>query len=307
MDIAIPEHVQQQADEADKLLKKLDDDNQDSQAITDDADQESLGDDIGRTVVNEEPSESEKFSSTPETDWEHKFNVLQGKYNAEVPRLNQDLHYLRNENLKLQEQIDELKQVQVKEDKEPALPDMTDIRDELGDGAADVFAKQQETIAQLSKKLDEMNQQVGDMGKTSQQSAEQLFYSTLEQRVPDWKTINSNQKFLNWLNETDSFSGKTRQLLMNEAASLSDVKRVAMFFSNWKDLNPKSDKQIEKAISPNTNRRSTPVNDKKIYSPADIKRFYDDVAQGKYRNDQDKMKKIDADIMRAQGEGRIEA
>ena len=284
--MALPKAVQKQADEADRLMREHQE---------------------GKEAENEvAPPEIEpetiKQESTP--DWEHKFSVLQGKYNAELPRLNQDLHNLRDQINRLQEENTGLK----KEPEKPIeRPDFTEVREDLGDGAADAFAKQQETIDKQNQLIDEMRQKIAQLGQNTQQSSEQMFYSTLKTLVPEWETLNTDPKFSVWLGETDIYSGKTRQQLLNEAASTLDVDRTASFFTQWKKLNTKKKLGIEKQVTPRTNQTTETPQSQQTYTRAEVKKFYDDVARGKYRGNQEQMKATDVDITRAQSEGRIAA
>lgn len=278
--MGLPQAVQRQADEADRLLKERQ----------------------SEPEVTEELSEPINEVSEPATpDWEHKFSVLQGKYNAELPRLNQDLHSLKDQNLKLQEQINELKTKPVEKQ------DFSEVREELGDSAANAFVKQQEINEDQSRVIDELRRQIGQVGQDSQQSSEQAFYSTLATLVPEWETLNTNPKFTAWLSEMDVFSGKTRQTLLNEAASVLDVNRVVLFFNQWKKLSAKKKSGIEQQASPSTSKTTAPVEQKSSYTLTEVKKFYDDISKGKYRHNQDEMKRLDYDITMAQAEGRVTA
>ena len=285
--MALPQAVQRQADESDRLLKEM--------QQSGESDDNSLDD----QAADESMTDNQDAPSTP--DWEHKFSVLQGKYNAELPRLNQDLHSLRDQNLKLQEQINELKATPVEKE------DFSEVRDELGDNAYNAFIKQQEVNETQSRMIDDLRKEIGQVGQDNQQSSEQAFYSTLATLVPEWETLNTDPKFTAWLTEMDAYSGKTRQTLMNEAASVLDVQRVSLFFNQWKKISTKKKASVDKQLSPNTSKTTTPVDSKSTYTREEVKKFYDDVAKGKYRNNQDQMKKIDYDISMAQAEGRIAA
>ena len=290
--MTLPKAVQKQADEADRLMKEMQQGGESDESTSSDE----------QAVVESPAVKLEESPSIP--DWEHKFSVLQGKYNAELPRLNQDLHNLRDQNLKLQDENTELKKVP---EKPRERPDFTEVREDLGDGAADAFAKQQETIDKQNQLIDEMRKQMTQIGQNTQQSSEQMFYSTLHTLVPELEALNKDPKFSAWLGETDIYSGKTRQQLLNEAASTLDVNRTASFFTQWKKLTTNKKSGIEKQVTPRTNQTTTVPKGQQTYTRADVKKFYDDVARGKYRNNQEQMKATDVDITRAQSEGRIAA
>ena len=285
--MALPQAVQKQADESERLLQEYKD-----------------NDDTGTVLEEPEVIEQEAEPEASIPDWEHKFSVLQGKYNAELPRLNQDLHNLRDDNRALQEQIAELAK---KPEVEAPKMDLEDIRLEAGDGAADALAQQQATIEKQNQMIDELRQKIGQIGQSSQQSSDQMFYASLENAVPKWKTINTNPKFIAWLGEVDEYSGKPRLELMNEAAGNLEASRVATFFLKWIKTNAGKKSGIEKLVTPKTNQSSSQVAGSKTYTRAEIKKFYDDIARGKYTGTEAQKVAMDQDITRAQGEGRIAA
>ena len=282
--MAIPEAVQRQADEADRLIAEIQE--RDKNPAPEQQQQ----------AVAEPPPEQEK-----QTDWEHKYSVLQGKYNAEVPRLNQQMHELRNE----VGQIDSLKAQIAELQKKPEVKapefDVSSFREDFGDTGADALEAMNQRMDRLAQENAELRQSVGQTQQSTQQSSEQMFYSALDSKVNDWKEVNTDPRFIEWLNQPDGFSGKTRQELMNEGAATMDVDRVSTFFTEWKKTGTKPNK----SASPRTqNTNSTPAQGRS-WNSAEIEAVYRDIAHGKYPEDE--AKQIELDIHKAQMEGRISA
>ncbi len=277
----IPRKVQEQADNADRILQEMS-----KEAIPPEVEDDPEVDEI------------EEVKEEPKIDWEHRYNVLQGKYNAEVPRLNQELQSLKDQYRETQQKVEDLSR------KPEPTYDLNNIRDELGDDTANALSSQQQTIDALRQQIEELKGHLTQVGTNQQTSAEQSFYITLEQLVPDWKKVNTQAKFIDWLQVEDEFSGRTRQELLDTAARNLDARRVASFFTGWKRSNPKT-QNIESVASPNTSKANRSVQEKQTYTRGEVKQFYDDVARGKYRHDEEKRKKLDFEYTMAQAEGRI--
>lgn len=71
-------------------------------------------------------------------------------------------------------------------------------------------------------------QQTGDKVKNGPQ-----FWSELERQVPDYRKINSDSRFHDWLSVTDSTTGKQRQQLLVEAQQRNDADTVAAMFKQF--------------------------------------------------------------------------
>ena len=285
--MALPENVQKQADESNRLLKEA--------IEADEADKNSID------------NQEEEPILEPEIDWEHKYNVLQGKYDSEIPKSNTDLNSLKEREYLSQKKIDDLEAKITELTSKPEVKtDFSEVRDVLGDEAADIFKKQQSDIDTYKASIEDLKKQIGSVGMASQQSSEQMFYSNLSGIVPEYEKINANPKWLSWLSKLDVYSGKTRQALLNEAASSLDANRVAAFFQQWtKEKVTRKKPDIQKQVAPSTSSSSSTIEEGKKWSPNQISAFFKDAAKGKYKHDPDLMQKIKADILRAQAEGRI--
>lgn len=276
--MAIPRAVQEQADKADEYLKALD--NSD----------DSTSDDV---AVSEDIQE-ERDDSPPPVDWEHKFRVLQGKYDAEVPRLTQEIRQIKD-------QLEQAQQQKKQADEQSQRINFDELRDTESDEVVTTFQKQQEVIDRQNQIINDLRSRVDALGDNTAQSSERLFYSTLAQIVPDWEETNKDPRFLAWLSEMDPYTGATRQSLLQDAAKTMDAQRAAYFFTSWKG----TVKKKKPPVSPNSSKSSIPPSDKPIYSAAEINQFAVDITRGKYRNNPKERERLEDEYTRAQMEGRI--
>lgn len=273
--MAIPRAVQAQADKADEMLRGLQENEPEA-------------------VEVEEPEEEQQEIEESKPDWEHKFRVLQGKYDAEVPRLNQELREIR-------EQLSQASEQRKQQEEQSLRPNYDELKDVADEEVVTAFQKQQEIIDRQNQVIAELKQRVDMVGNNSVDSAQKMFYATLQQAVPDWEKINNDQRFISWLSEVDPYSGSSRQELLNQAAQSLDAQRAAFFFTSWKG----TVKKKSPPISPNNSKNSTPPQEKKTYTAAEIKKFADDIVKGKYRHNPDERKRLEDEYTRAQMEGRI--
>jgi hypothetical protein len=184
----------------------------------------------------------------------------------------------------------------------------------------EVAASQQE-VAELKRLVMQMQTtvvpKVESVAQRQALNSEQMFWSELSAEVPDWREINAEQGFHNWLLEVDPLSGVARQSYLDNAQNQLDARRVAGFFKTWQSMNggsvaqsPRSvaSSQLEKQISPGRGRTSASsmtANEAKAYNRTDVAKFFDDVRKGLYKGREQERDRIERDIFAAQREGRI--
>ena len=175
-------------------------------------------------------------------DWEQKYRSLQGIINqreAEIRGLHGTLAALTDirrehrdnaappaapESAPPAERARRLKQEDVQTYGEDYL---RFVKDAAYDVVADEFAPE---INKLRAENAELRQQLGGVEKRTVQSEAARTEAFLDQHVPTWRTVNVDPDFLNWLQQTDPFTGATRQSLLQKA---NDGPRVAAFFQAY--------------------------------------------------------------------------
>jgi hypothetical protein len=55
----------------------------------------------------------------------------------------------------------------------------------------------------------------------------------LERAVPNWREVNNDPRFIEWLDNPDPLSGRTRQQLLNEATARGDARRIIAFLKGF--------------------------------------------------------------------------
>lgn len=311
--MSLPEAVQAQVEEANRLQAQI----------------SAPDEPVEHTTPSDPPVEARQTpTATPdfsaETDWEHKYRSEIGRFKAEADRAREAAQNAWQQIEQMRAELDALKSKPKDPEPEHPAPSITD-QDvetfgsdlvEFAQRAAAKVASDQLKLLRaemqgLYKALDEVRNQVGQVGSTAQYSVEQVFYDKLTQRVPDWQAINQDQAWFDWLSQTDAFSGAPRQALLNDARAKLDIERVVQFFEAFKGVSPsvakpKASAELQRQVSPPKSRAgsSAPTQgDKKVWTEAEITKFYEAKALG--RIDPQEAARMEADLNQAVAEGRV--
>lgn len=252
------------------------------------------------------------------TYWQHRFSVLKGKYDAEVPSLQRQVTELTRQ---LQEAKQAAPAASAPQRAQDAIADLS--KEELEQFGPELIAVIQRIASKAAApatsadaaELETLRQEVGQFRDERQQDATARFWTDLEQAVPNYRQINSDEQFHTWLGEIDPFSGVTRQQLLISAQKELSAHRVAALFKAYTQTNPAAAKpagaqppqippeQVQPATSRVGAETLQPASQQRTWSSADISQFYKDKAAGKYS--QADAAALEADIFAAQSQGRI--
>ena len=256
---------------------------------------------------SQEP-EKKPEEAKPESYWENRFNVLQGKYNAEVPALQQKVHDLEAQVQDKDRQISELKAAQSEQSGNTSgIPDdqLDKFKEEFGEDLVDFVKRMTSRDTGHNPKVDELEQKVHQFEQEKRQNAEATFWTALQDMVPNYLSINNDPAFHKFLAEFDPQTGKQRQQALVEAQQALDAGQVAGVFKAFIDQSQPQKPQIpEDQIDPQTSRATDTPQGQTVWTRAQISQFYRDKTQGKYSRDE--AQRLEADIFRAQKEGRIQ-
>jgi uncharacterized phage infection (PIP) family protein YhgE len=242
------------------------------------------------------------IDSKESNSYEHRFKVLQGKYNSEVPRLSQENKELKTTLKSLQDQLDELKA-------KPAEPLVKQEEiDEYGEGLIDVARRiAQEELSKKDASIKKLEAKLDALEGVTTKTVEKDFYSLLSAKVPEWEKVNADKLFHQWLNEVDELTGYRRQDLLSQAEQARDADRVAKFFTAYEKTSKKqvadTTLALETQVSPNANRTPSAPSAKKIWTRGEISEFYRRMRAGAV-SDKDAVA-IESDIHAASIEGRV--
>ena len=244
----VPDAIQKQADKAEELQKQLAS-----------ATPVEVVPDIPKVVnvnpgtefVSSEPGELPGQIAKPvETPaqpqpqdgdtWEHKYSVLQGKYNSDLTELREQLESQAGTIANLNSLIVSMNTDSPAPAAEPSQQEVqpqdgqtvVDPEDFSGYGAEmiDLVNLVKQQIAELASLRGETN----SLAERQVKSEADVYFDSLDLDVKDWRTLNKDQGFLDWLKEPDGLSDTPRQANMTAAHNALDVKGVAKYFRAYK-------------------------------------------------------------------------
>lgn len=267
----------------------------------------------GKTeLAPEEPlpvptEKKEEIKEKPAIDFEHKFKVLEGKYNAEVPRLHKEIVALKSENETLKAKLSsDPKRTDV--NPKDAGEAIEFLKNELGDGFTEklIQAIEEKVKAELKPHVEKMQQVESTVGKVVENSSSG-FLKTMDQEVKDWRKINGNKEFHAFLATfCDPINRVTYQQSLDEASQAYDGEKAVAIFKAWpgyaaleKGKRDLKAEQLEEQVTPGRTQTTvvpTPEQ-KKIRTGAEIKQFYRDVQTGKYKGREAEQRRIEQEII----------
>ena len=205
---------------------------------------------------------------------QHRFDVLQGKLNTELPRFAEQVKALQLENDNLKTQVD---QKAAAHDMGGALESLSEFLDE-----DQVTALNKVINGQLSAALAPMREEVATTRqeiKTSLTQAQSSFYGNLSSMAPNWEALNNDPGFKTFLAST-ARDGMTLSQLIKVKFDQMDAAGVASIFREYVPVqNTQLDGQIMPGRGgaggqPDTNQQP------QSHSPEQIEAHYSAVRRG---------------------------
>ena len=260
-----------------------------------------------------QPAESPKDEPKPESQdalyWQHRFQVLQGKYNSELPALRQEVEQLKEQVAGKDQQL------KAQKHKAPDNSGITDeqlahFKQEYGEGLVTFIERMTQKGAAPADagNTKELQERLDRLESEKQEDAEARFWVSLEQAVPNFRQVNSKAAFLQFLSTFDPQTGKQYQQALSQAQQNLDAKGVADVFKLYLNQAKPAQQQRQvpdEQVEPRTTKAApTPqAQGGKLWTGADITQFYRDKTAGRYSADE--AQRLEADIFAAQREGRV--
>ena len=186
-------------------------------------------------------------------EWQHRYSVLQGKYNAEVPRLHQTNRDMQVQLQTMQNQLVQTQALLAQIGQQPQAPitparplvspdevkafgaDLTDFVSRVAQQAVFPQVSQEidRRIAPVAQRAEQSAATAANVAQRQQQTSQDVLYTQLDTMVPTWETVNNSPEFLNWLNQEDPLSGQIRGSMLASAFQNGNAPRVAGFFNGF--------------------------------------------------------------------------
>lgn len=318
--MALPKQVQAQIAEIEAYEKALE-----AQQAPQVEELDTEAEVVAEVEASPEPEEAKPADTSPtdveDETFKQKYKTLMGKYDAEVPRLHQQVREMTEATKQLQEELKALKVEPTKSKEKVSLVTDAD-RAEFGEELLDVQRRVAQEVSQgYEGRLEQQDAVIKELreelAKTGSQVGEVGFSQRLNQAVPDFPQIDNDERWVAWLNEHDPMLRGPRRVQAQQAFDAGDVEAIAHYVSMWKETlaAPTEAKpnqaELEKQVAPNRSansvRTQSTTQNSKIYSPKDADRAWNKVRTLNTRGQYAEAEKLEADLTAAYMEGRVRA
>lgn len=267
--------------------------------------------------------------------WRHKYMVLQGKYNAEVPRLVAREKELRKKIEEMESKVAQLQMAQQarKDEDDDAFggsgPGDHDERPQVDDSFdPSVFEDYGEEFVALAKRNAALEAQIQELKAVlesvtaqTRETAAERYAAKVVELCPRFYEIDSDPAFAQWVEEIDPLSGISRKALLLEAHQAMDADRVAGIYNEYarqsgmmtkeRGSTPSAAKRsyrppdVQAQAIPDASGSSSPSDSegKRLWTREMIRKFYADMAKGRYTAE--RAAAIEKDLHAAVREGRV--
>ena len=235
----LPKAVREQAEQADEIIKAV--------YAPEEKPEDAPAEDPKPDAPAEDPKPDVPAS---EGEFEHKFKVLQGKYNKEVPRLHKQLRDSQQTSKRLQDEASRLRDEVKRLNEAPAPkqenPLSQDEIDQFGPDLIDIIRRvaKAETGVELDKQLKpvretvkQVKESVAHEDEDGVESDRRQMLADLADAVPEWETQNEDPEFLKWLDGEDPITGRVRMAELADAYRSCDAESVIDIFKGFQKEN----------------------------------------------------------------------
>jgi len=277
------------------------------------------------------PLQQQEEVRTPvNTDSEHifeaKYKVLQGKYNAEVPQLREEIKTLKQQldsqpapvdESKYQKTIDELQRKLDAKESQPVTSNQEldeYIASEYGAELANAIQNMinRHAAPKSNDDVTQLRQKVEDIERNNQQSQHEMKISTLKQTLKsqgiDFEQTDTDPMFHDWLAKEEGQTGQSRSVFMQNHFASGNIAKTAAFYAAFKAQERSSYQKNPLAnhvdVSSNHSAPDSGA-ESDMWSGDDIDRLYKDQREG--RISEAEFKKQEQSLNRAMQEGRVTA
>ena len=330
--MALPKQVQAQLAELEELEKMLEAQKKPKLVKDEEVkpDEEQLDTEAEVTeepvAATPEPEEAKSADTSPTDvadEFEQKYKTLRGKYDAEVPRLHQQVRDLNGKLDELAKSMEAKPEPPTKSKEKVSYVTDAD-RAEFGEELIDVQRRvAQEVSQEYTERMEQQDAVIQklqeQLAKTGNDVGEMSFTQRLHSVVPDFAEIDNDERWVAWLNEHDPMLRGPRRDQAAAAFQAGDVEAVLHYVNLFKEsisepeTAPRQQRQteLEKQVAPNRSANSVRTQsanqNSKIYSPKEVDNAWTKVralnTKGKYAD----AEKLEAELTAAYMEGRVRA
>lgn len=259
----------------------------------------------------------------PQSDetWEQRYRTLQGIHNKQVGELKDRLDQLSQQHQQLLDRLNAQSQP-------PAQPQPVAVNPQdaetFGEDLVRMIQRTTEQVLgpvanSVEQRLAQLEQNLQGTNQVVAKTADDTFFVSLREQVPDFDRINTSAPFLAWLAEEDDLTGQPRQAALTAAGNARNLRGVVRVFNTFlkqagqpQEPSPPASQtsRLEAQVSPKSTGNgaaqvTTTANGKPMITVEQVERFYSDVRRGAYRGNDKLRADTEAVINDALAENRI--
>lgn len=278
-------------------------------------------------------SGNEPVKQADDQSWEHRYKSMKGRYDraeTQIRTLSDQISGLQNVIATLQTAPQQYSQDDDADYSASRLITPEEEKDYGSEFLSVVGKKAKEEltpeVAKLRKEIAGLKQQLNGVGSYVAGNARERMENLMNEQLPNWREVNVNPEFLNWLKLPDPYSGAIRHELLKAAHERNDAPRTLAFFKGFlaeeaattpaergPDLPDGASVQqkvsLESLAAPGRAKTAAAATsapaEKPSFTRAYISKFYADSAAGRYRGKEAEKDRIERQIFEAEREGRI--
>jgi hypothetical protein len=260
-------------------------------------------------------------------NWEQKYKSLQGHFDREVPRLHQQNRELAGQLQALQQRIDELSRkpeaptkpepLSTAEDDDAYGADlMSAVRRAAADQAREAESRVAQQLAERDKRIAQLEQL---LGKTGQEVSSLTFEQQLARAVPDFEAINTDPRWIAWLQEIDPFTGHPRQSYASYVYDQGNVEAVKKIVDLYKSMSAPAvtqqqtqqtqrQSELQRQVQPSPVSASsppTPNTKDRVYTEAEATRLFNKVRDLNVAGKYEEANQLENELSLAYMQGRV--
>jgi uncharacterized coiled-coil protein SlyX len=233
---------------------------------------------------DETPAQTES-----EDIYRRRYEALQGKFNAEVPRLTRQVQESERLIAQMQADLQALREKVKSEPEQPQQSSQKDVEEFGADLVAMVNRLAAEAATNAARRLEakfreelaKVGSHVGTVTQQVEESKTNEFWGAVLHFVPDWDAVNSNPAWVAWLDTRAPGSLHTYRALAEEAIAQFNPEPVVELAKLWKSQQapaaPAGKKpELQKQVSPPAARASGPAPDTApVFTMKDVEQMGD--------------------------------
>jgi hypothetical protein len=194
----------------------------------------SMDDDDTLEFSDDDSPPPDDVVDTNDDTFKHKYDVLQGKYNAETSRQDAMITQLLREKATAELEAENLR-VSVRDPYKPSDQDsfeteISKLESEFPSLTGGIKALIDKIVKEKIKPTEDRIESATNL---SAKTAYDSFLRELDGAMSDWRTINVDPEFTAWLSEPDRYTGAAKMDLLKGAYSNMSVPQTLAFFEDF--------------------------------------------------------------------------